>query len=240
MCPEMAVRKRTVCPNHRRPRTWEWQEREPNRPDGAPKLAAATPELLPDRRLRPNYSRTGRRGLLPAGVGMTVPVSGCAGSSHRSWVDEPDSEAKTIRPSESQPASATFAGFGDNRRITPVATVSVKSATSPSRVEMNAIVPPSGLHAGFTSVADPSVSEVSEPSATARRASDALPNWVVTTTRVSSELDQLGLASSAVANPALPVAAVALLPSIADVQRWSAPPTGEMNASVVPSAVTEA
>ena len=80
-----------------------------------------------------NYSLTGRRGLPPAGVGITVPVSGCAGSSHRSWVVEFTADTNTIRPSGNHPGSATFAGLGDNRWIAPVATVSVKSATSPSR-----------------------------------------------------------------------------------------------------------
>src|ERR1700722_2538884 len=188
----------------------------------------------------PGYSRTGLRGSPPAGVGITVPVSGWAGSSQRIWVAEPTAETKTILPSASQPGSATFAGFGDKRVITPVATVNVKSATSPSRVEMNAIVFPSGLHAGSTSVVAPFVSDLSVPSDNATSASDALPNCVVTTTSVSADADQLGLASTAVEKPALPVAATGLLPSIPDVQRWSDPLSVEMNASVAPFADTDA
>ena len=168
--------------------------------------------------MHPSYSRTGLRGSPPDGVAITVPVSGWAGSSQRIRVAEPAAETKTILPSASQPGSATFAGLGDNRVITPVATVNAKSATSPSRVEMNAIVFPSGLHAGSTLVVAPFVSDVSVPSDSANSASDAFPNCVVTTTNVSADVDQLGLASTAVEKPALPTAATGSPPSIPDVR----------------------
>src|SRR5579883_2172296 len=118
-----------------------------------------------------------------------------------------------MRPSGSHAGWACVLGDGDSRRTVPVPTVSRNNPRSPSRVEANASVCPSGLQAGSTSVDAPVVSGTSAPPPPAMTTIAALPNWVVTTATESPARDHAGLAWMADAKLALPLTGAAALPS---------------------------
>src|SRR5580704_10700748 len=107
--------------------------------------------------------------------------------------------------------------------------------TSPSRVDANASVLPSGLQAGSTSVVLPLLIGVSVDEDSVSWTRPASPYCVVTKTSASPAGDHVGFSSSTPSGPRPAVAAVAFVPVPVDVQILLLPETEVTNARWVPS-----